>query len=199
MIDKITSILIIYQQMDTPLDLAGRLAANLGQLRKERRITQARLAEHAGIPRSTIAQLESGSGNPSLKNLAGLASALQVSIEELLARPRTQCELIRAKDLPRTERGHGSVRLYRLLPEELPGLQMEKMEILPGGFMRGVPHIRGTKEYLTCLSGAVRLTVAGQDYHLGSGDLLAFPGDQPHGYHNPGKTTAVSISVVALT
>lgn len=184
--------------MDDLLDLAGRLAANLAQLRKERRMTQARLAEHSGIPRSTIAQLESGAGNPSLRNLAGLAAALQVTIEELLARPRTECDLIRAKDLPRSERGHGSVRLYRLLPPTQSGLQLEKLEMLAGGFMRGVPHIRGTKEYLTCLTGALRLTVAGRDYALGPGDLLSFPGDQPHGYHNPGRTTATAISMVAL-
>ncbi len=184
--------------MDKTLDLAVRLAANLGQLRKDRRMTQARLAAHAGIPRSTIANLESGAGNPSLRNLAGLAAALRVTIEELLARPRTQCALIRARDLPRSERGHGSVRLYRLLPDALTGLQMEKMEMLPGGFMRGVPHIPGTKEYLTCLTGAMRVTVAGQDYELGPGDVFAFPGDQPHVYHNPGRSTSVAISVVAL-
>ncbi len=184
--------------MDKTLDLAVRLAANLAALRKERRMTQARLAEHAAIPRSTIANFESGAGNPSLKNLAALAAALQVSIEELLARPRSECALIRARDLPRSERGHGSARLYRLLPDELKGLQMEKMELLPGGFMRGVPHLRGTKEYLTCLSGALRVTVAGQDHDLAAGDVLAFPGDQPHVYHNPGRTTGVAISVVAL-
>lgn len=184
--------------MDAALDLAGRLAANLAGLRKERRLTQARLAEHARMPRSTIAQLESGAGNPSLKNLAGLAASLRVSIEELLARPRADCQLTRAADLPRSERGHGSALLTRLLPESLPGLQMERLELRPGGFMRGVPHIRGTKEYLTCVSGTVRLSVAGRDYGLGPGDLLAFPGDQPHSYHNPGRGTAVAISVVAL-
>ena len=72
------------------------------------------------------------------------------------------------------------------------------MEVLPGGFMRGVPHIRGTKEYLTCLCGAIRVTTGGQDHDLGAGDLLAFPGDQPHSYHNPGRVRCVSISVVAL-
>lgn len=184
--------------MADSLDLAGRLAANLSQARKERGMTQSRLAAHSGIPRSTIAQLESGAGNPSMRNLAGLAGALQVPIEELLARPRADCELTRAKDMPLSERGHGSVRLCRLLPESSPGPQMEKMEILPGGFMRGVPHIRGTKEHLACLSGTVRLTVAGQDYTLGPGDRLSFPGDQPHGYHNPGRVAAVAISVVVL-
>lgn len=184
--------------MDDSLDLAGRLAANLTQLRKARRLTQAGLAERARIPRSTISNFESGGGNPSLKNLAGLAAALQVSIEEILARPRDECALIRAGELPRTERGHGSVRLYRLLPDAVQGLSLEKMEILPGGFMRGVPHLRGTKEYLTCLSGEIRVTVAGQDYSLRPGDVLAFLGDRPHGYHNPGRNPSVSISVVAL-
>lgn len=184
--------------MDKTLDLAGRLAANLAKFRTERRITQARLAERAGIPRSTIAHFESGGGNPSLKNLAGLAAGLQITIEELLSRPRGDVELVRAKDLPRSERGHGSVRLYRLLPDALQGLQMEKMEILPGGFMRGVPHMRGAKEYLACLSGEIRLTVAGQDHSLRAGDLLAFPGDQPHVYHNPGRAASAAISVVAL-
>ncbi|MEK7857700.1 MAG: XRE family transcriptional regulator [Elusimicrobiota bacterium] len=178
--------------------LPGRLAANLGHLRKERRMTQARLAEHAGVPRSTIANLESGAGNPSLKNLAALAGALQVTIEELLARPRGQCELIRAKDLPSSQRSQGSVRVFRLLPDSLKGLQMERMEVLPGAFLRGVPHIGGTKEYLTCLAGAIRVTTGGQDYTLGPGDLLAFPGDQPHAYHNPGRVKSVAISVVAL-
>lgn len=184
--------------MDKTLDIAKCLSTNLEQLRKKRRLTQTTLANHAGMPRSTIAHLESGLSNPSLRNLAKIASALRVSIEELLARPRAECEILRAKDIPRADRGHGSVKLYRLLPDSLPGLQMERMEILPGGFMRGVPHVQGAKEYLACLSGNVRVTVAGESYELQSGDVLAFPGDQLHAYHNPGRNLSVSISVVVL-
>ena len=184
--------------MDNLPDLARRLAANMIQLRRERKHTQAVLAGHAGVPRSTIANLESGGGNPSLKNLAAIAAGLRVTIEELLAQPRADCQLLRARDIAAEERGHGSVRLYKLLPDSLPGLQMERMEMLPKGFMRGVPHLRGAKEYLTCLAGTVRLTVAGRGYDLFPGDVLAFPGDQPHAYQNNGRATSVSISVVAL-
>ncbi|MBI3553906.1 MAG: helix-turn-helix domain-containing protein [Elusimicrobia bacterium] len=178
-------------------DLARRLAANIGELRKQRRLTQAMLAKSAGVPRSTIANIESGGGNPALSNLAALAAALRVSIEELLSPPRADCDLLRAKDIPSVERGNGSVRLYKLLPDAVPGLQMDRMEILPKGFMRGIPHVRGAKEYLACLEGSVRLTVAGHSYELSPGDILAFPGDQPHAYHNPGRLRSVSISVVA--
>lgn len=178
--------------------LPSRLAANLERLRRERRLTQAALARAARVPRSTLAHLESGRGNPSLKNLAALAAALRVSIEELLARARADVELRRAAELPRAERGHGAVAVTRLLPDALPGLQLERLELRPGAFLRGVPHLPGTKEYLTCLAGVVRLTVAGKDHLLSAGDVLAFPGDQPHAYHNPGRAGAAALSLVAL-
>lgn len=184
--------------MDDAASIPKRLAANLEALRRQRRLTQAVLGAHAGVPRSTIAHLESGGANPSLDTLSRVAGALRVSLEELLARPRARCELIRAKDLPRAERGHGSVTVLRLLPDPLPGLQMERLELAPKGFMRGVPHIRGTKEYLTCLRGVIRLSVSGETYELAEGDVLAFPGDQPHAYHNPGRLPCAAVSVVAL-
>jgi hypothetical protein len=40
--------------------------------------------------------------------------------------------------------------------------------------------------------------VAGEGYRVCAGDVLAFPGDRPHGYHNPGRVRAVALSVVAL-
>ncbi len=177
---------------------AGRLAANLAELRGKHRLTQAGLAGRAGMPRSTLSHLESGAGNPTLRHLAALSAALGVSLEELVAPPRADCVLVRARDLPRAERGQGSATLVRLLPDALPGLQVERLEFRPGGWLRGTPHVTGAKEYLTCLEGALRLTVAGASYDLGPGDVLAFPGDQPHAYRNPGGRRSAGLSVVAL-
>jgi quercetin dioxygenase-like cupin family protein len=50
--------------------------------------------------------------------------------------------------------------------------------------MGGTPHLPGTREYFTCLEGQVNLSVAGERYALGEGDVLAFPGNLPHGYQN---------------
>ena len=43
------------------------------------------LATLSGVPRPTIANLESGSANPTLGVLVRIASSLQVSIEQLIA------------------------------------------------------------------------------------------------------------------
>ncbi|MHB8813093.1 MAG: helix-turn-helix transcriptional regulator, partial [Steroidobacteraceae bacterium] len=52
--------------MDEPQSVALYLSRNLLALRHARSLTQESLAKASALPRSTIANLESGSGNPSL-------------------------------------------------------------------------------------------------------------------------------------
>jgi quercetin dioxygenase-like cupin family protein len=56
----------------------------------------------------------------------------------------------------------------------------------------------GTREYLTCESGQIVLSVAGESFTLGPGEVVVFRGDQRHSYHNPGPRSAVGYSVVLL-
>jgi quercetin dioxygenase-like cupin family protein len=56
----------------------------------------------------------------------------------------------------------------------------------------------GTREYLTCEAGQIRLSVGGEPFTLEAGDVVVFRGDQRHSYHNPGGRTAVGYSVVLL-
>lgn len=60
----------------------------LGQKIKERRLelnmTQAKLADKTGLDRTYISGLESGRRNPALRNLNRLATALKISIDQLM-------------------------------------------------------------------------------------------------------------------
>lgn len=179
-------------------DIAQNLAQNLIALREKRGLSQAALARLSAVPRSTIAHVESGSGNPSLTNLARISAALQVTVEELLSKPRARCHLVRAKDVKSQRRQNGVATIFKLLPDPVPGMEIDKMEIERGGRFGGVPHSTGTKEYMTCVKGEVTVAIQGERYRVGEGDVLAFPGDQPHSYHNTGDAKAVCFSVVAL-
>ena len=172
------------------------LAENLTALRKRKELSQERLAERAAIPRSTITHMESGSGNPSLTNLCKLAAALGVSIEELLSRPRSDCSLLRATRVPAIERSGGSVRVHKLMPDKVRGIEIDRVEFRGHASMSGRPHLQGSKEYLVTLQGTVRVSVAGETFEVGQGDVLAFPGDQKHGYSNPGRDPAAALSIV---
>lgn len=185
--------------MDSLDVLAGHLAHNLIALRVARGLTQGELAKLAGLPRSTLTNLESGSGNPSLMNLARLSESLQVSIEELLAPPRADCQLVKAGELRRREYDSNRVAVVALLPDPIPGLEIDRLEIQPGGWKQGVPHLAGTKEYLTCVQGEITVYVSGENFRVFAGDVLAFPGDRVHSYRNEGRELSLSYSVVSLT
>jgi quercetin dioxygenase-like cupin family protein len=75
---------------------------------------------------------------------------------------------------------------------------IDRMEVPPRCAFSGVPHTDGTREYLTCESGELQLTVAGEEWTLRPGDVVVFRGDQRHGYANAGAKTAVGYSVVLL-
>jgi transcriptional regulator with XRE-family HTH domain len=179
-----------------PLRASEYLAANVRNLRRKQNMSQEQLALRAGMPRSTVTNIESGGANPSLANLALLSTALGVGLEEILSRPRSECQLLEAADVPVRSRSHGAVSVRKLLPERVRGLELDRLEIAPGASMAGTPHITGTKEYLYCLAGEVTVLVAGEAFVVDAGDVLAFPGDQAHSYRNRGRRKAEAISVV---
>jgi transcriptional regulator with XRE-family HTH domain len=172
------------------------LASNIRTLRETRGLTQQQMAKLTGIPRPTWANLESGAANPTLAVLVRVAGALQIRVEELIGPPKASARFYRADELP--TRSRGSVTVRKLLPDSLPGFELERMEFPVGASMIGVPHTPGTREYLTCERGQMQLSAAGQSWVLHAGEVVVFRGDQRHSYKNLGASLAIAYSVVAF-
>lgn len=166
-------------------------------LREARALTQAQIAKLAGLPRATWANLESGDANPTLQVLDKVATAFQVSLEELVAAPRSEARHYPLGSLPSRDRGNVKVR--KLLPDPIPGMDVERLELPPGARMIGVPHTPGTREYFACERGEVVLVASGDTFRLSAGDVVAFRGDQRHSYANEAAKVAVGYSVVVIT
>ena len=177
-------------------DLAARLAANVRQLRQARGLTQQQMAKLSRLPRATWANLESGGANPTLAVLHGVAVALQVSLEELVAKPRADAKHYPKGSLP--SRVRGAVSVSSLLPDSVPGMLLERILLPPGERLVGVPHTPGTREYLTCEVGLIELVASGDTFRVEPGDVVVFRGDQRHSYANLGREPAVGYSVVML-
>lgn len=169
--------------MDEPGLVAAHLSRNLVALRQVRSLTQDALAKSASVPRSTIANLESGTGNPSLTVLIKVANALGVPVDELLAAPHARIRKWSSSEIAKQTSGNG-ITLRSLIPERIADELLNIMDFAPGASMRGSPHLSGTREYFTCLSGQVVIYVAGERFALSAGDVLAFPGDVAHSYKN---------------
>ena len=67
-----------------PMDVSSRFGVRLRQLRRERNLTQLRMAVDFGIDRSFISDVERGRKSISLPMLEVLALGLKMSLSELL-------------------------------------------------------------------------------------------------------------------
>ncbi len=63
--------------------LLRKVGKNLQQARLARDWSQEKLADEAKLDRTYVSQLERGMGNPSLRILSSLASALKVELKDL--------------------------------------------------------------------------------------------------------------------
>src|SRR5262244_1740374 len=80
--------------------LVAQIAASLRRERAKAGISLTELARRAGIAKSTLSQLESGAGNPSVETLWAICVALDAPFSRLLDPPRALTQVIRAGEGP---------------------------------------------------------------------------------------------------
>src|SRR5213080_4152616 len=85
------------QSDKAPLEV---IAASLRRERRRSGLSLTELARRAGIAKSTLSQLESGSGNPSVETLWALGVALGVPFSVLVEPPAPAVHVIRAGEGP---------------------------------------------------------------------------------------------------
>src|SRR5215217_8503806 len=84
------------------------------QLRKERGLSQAKLAVMADMDPATLNRLERGTGNPNLKTMERVADALGVEVADLLPKaPRRSPSEPTLNDALGEERRLGYLRAWR--------------------------------------------------------------------------------------
>jgi len=66
-------------------EITKRFGLRVRRLRKDRGLSQEKLAFDAGIHRTYLGGIERGERNPTLKNITRIARALGVSLAELFA------------------------------------------------------------------------------------------------------------------
>ena len=134
--------------------VAAHLGRNIRQLREARGLTQQQMAKLAELPRATWANLESGEANPTLAVLHRVATAFQVTLEELVATPRSGVAFYPRGTLP--EKARGAAKLQKLLPDAIPGMEMDRMELPPRTHDHGRPAHAGHPRVPDLREGADR-------------------------------------------
>ena len=172
--------------------LALAIGVRVRQERQSRHWTLDQLAEAAGVSRRMVVNVEQGAANPSVGTLLRISDALGVGLPALVERPQAKpVKVIRHGDgavLWSSESGGRGVLVAGTEPPDV--VELWDWTLGPGDRHMSEAHSPGTKELMQVQQGTVTVEVAGQPVTLVAGDAVAFPGDVPHSYANPGTQPA---------
>jgi transcriptional regulator with XRE-family HTH domain len=162
-------------------DLITLVAARIRRERDRAGMSLSELARRAGIAKSTLSQLESGVGNPSMETLWAISVTLGVPFSRLVDPPRPSVQVVRAGDgiSAYSEQTNYSATL---LAACAPGARRDLYRIVaqPGNARLSEPHNAGTSELLVLSAGRALAGPADDPVELYPGDYLSYPGDEPH-------------------
>jgi transcriptional regulator with XRE-family HTH domain len=163
-----------------PLDV---IAAAVRRERERAAISLSELARRAGISKSTLSQLETGSGNPSVETLWALAVALGVPFTRLVESPVPEVRVVRSGEGPAIAADAADFT-GTLLSASPPGVRRDlyALHLEPGRIRNAEAHIPGSVEHVLVGGGRIRTGPADAPVELGPGDYATFRGDVPHCY-----------------
>lgn len=173
----------------------GRMGAALRTERENAGLSLTEASHRAGIGKSTLSVLESGSGNPSVETLWALASVYDIPLSRIIDPPAPDIAVTRVGDLSFLESEESTYRVALVTPGA-PSTRRDIYYIAagPDAVKASRPHPRGTVEYVLITSGSALIGVDGRETTLGVGDTIRYRGDVPHTFEAmEDGTTAVTI------
>ena len=172
------------------------IAASLRRERRRSGLSLTEVARRAGIAKSTLSQLESGTGNPSVETLWAICLALDAPFSRLLDPPLSQTQVIRADEGPTVAAAEADYRAT-LLAACPPGARRDiyRIQAEPGPARASEPHMPGVVEHVVLSTGRALVGLTGEPVALAPGDYIKYQGDLAHVFEalEPG-TLAVLLS-----
>jgi len=179
------------------------IGRKIKQLRSAKNLTLDQLASLSGVSKSMLSQIERSKTNPTVATLWSLTQALGIEIGELLGsnsrlkEKRQNISVIKSHQTPEIQSADNKCTMRILGPLDLVS-HMEWYDVIieQEGILASEPHVKGTKEHLTILSGSVAVSSNKEERLLAAGDTARYNADVDHYIKNVGESDAHAILVV---
>lgn len=190
---------------NAPLEIERKLEKALGvhvkQLRRQKDLSIAGLAEAAGISSGMLSKLENGQISPSLNTLQSIAKALGIPMSSLFSEfeDRRDCSFVASgHGVVIERRGTKAGHVYRLLGHALRGaIAVEPYLIeLKKGSVPYTAFRHAGVEFIYMISGKVTYRHDDQLYQLRPGDALMFDSAALHGPQDLQDLPATYLSII---
>jgi transcriptional regulator with XRE-family HTH domain len=159
------------------------IGARIRKIRRMQARTLNDISKRAGITKSMLSKVETGSTVPAIATLSRIAAALGTSASSLLDSGRPQTTLAtRAGDLspaamPRTEKGY---RFFPFASSRNDKAMQPYLFIASKGGISGKALSHGGEEFVYVLEGDMNYRVGNTRHTLHAGDSLYFDAEEEH-------------------
>ncbi len=168
------------------------IGVHLRQLRAQRHLSLAQVADAVGISVGFLSALERSQMSGSVGTLSKLARFYKTNILDFFNPDGASGRCVRPKERKVLEAGAG-VRM-ELLAWGNTVMEPHLFRVAPEAGS-GDPYTHEGEEFLYVLSGDLEITLDGEEYRLKPGDSFYFESATPHRWKNPGRKETVVLWV----
>jgi transcriptional regulator with XRE-family HTH domain len=152
------------------------------------------LSAAADISKTTLHAIEQGEANPTLGTLWALATALEVSLGELMAPTASAVSVVRSDEGPRVDGDAVHARLLHRIPVR-GSVEIYELAI-DSTRQESEPHLPGVSECLVVTGGRVAVGPADDPVELETGDAVHFDASSRHCYIGVGQDNRALLVMV---
>ncbi len=167
-------------------------------IRKKKNLSIEELSKRSGVSKSMLSQIEQGKTNPTVITVWKIARSLDISMEKLMDTEEIKSiEVIRDEDTPIIYSEDKSIIIRVNTPIHLSDcLEIYHLTAKPNGINKSQPHFNKAEEFITVLSGKLKISAGNYIKTLSKGDTARYRADQEHVIENvTGEVAEASLVV----
>lgn len=169
----------------------GRGVAQIGRRVKQRReaagLSLDQLSRVSGVSKAMLSQVERSRANPTVMVLLKIAAGLGCTLDEIVgtAAGGVHIQVVRGDDDAAVFVRSSECTIRTLSPLSAErSVEFYELTLAAKGGLRSEPHFQRTEEFLTVVSGKVKVTSGDQVVTLRRGDSAHYKADVKHAIEN---------------
>ncbi|MBC7997145.1 MAG: helix-turn-helix domain-containing protein [Leptolyngbya sp.] len=175
------------------------LSRKLKALRQNHGLTLDELSKLSGVSKGMLVEIEKGEANPSIAILCKTASALGVSVADIVdVAETTSIRIVSKEDAQTLWRGPKGGTATLLVGSSGPEMiELWRWNMTAGETFKSPGHSKGSFELLNVESGVLTIELENKSFEISAGSSAIAKTDGPHSYSNKGKKDLQFVMTVA--
>jgi transcriptional regulator with XRE-family HTH domain len=163
-----------------------QIGKNIMHYRKRKGISLDELSRRSGVSKSMLSQIEQEKTNPTVVTVWKISRVLETTIEELVEVGNdSPIEVLHREEVPLFYSEDRSCTIHVNSPiHMMDNMELYTLTFAPHGILASKPHYPKSEEFLTVISGKVRVIAGEHEAVLNEGDTARYRVDRDHTIEN---------------